>query len=93
MIGVNENTLPYQNKVSYQEIKYIRLCKNFTQEQFGEICKIDQSVLGKLERGELPLSPLYASKIMDGVRALNISDLELQSIRKLLQLKQNRESN
>lgn len=85
MIGVNENSLPYQNKVSYQMIKYIRLCRNMTQTQFGEVCKLDQSTLAKLERNELPLSPLYASKVMDGCKVLNISDLELQSIRNLLQ--------
>lgn len=90
MIGVNENSLPHERKITYQMIKYLRLCRNITQTQFGEICKIDQSVLGKLERGELPLSPHYESKIMDGIRALNISQLELVSVKRIVELKEQR---
>nr|WP_272183315.1 helix-turn-helix transcriptional regulator [Bacillus thuringiensis] len=71
-------------------IKYIRLCRNMTQEQFGEACKMDRSVLAKLERGELPLSPHYESKIMDGIRALNISQLELVSVKRIVELKEQR---
>ncbi|WPA86316.1 helix-turn-helix domain-containing protein [Bacillus cereus] len=90
MIGVNENSLPHERKITYQMIKYLRLCRNITQTQFGEICKIDQSVLGKLERGELPLSPHYESKIMDGIRVLNISQLELVSVKRIVELKEQR---
>lgn len=53
MVGINVNSLPYQRKISYQMIKYLRLTRNLTQEKFGEVCKIDRSVLAKLERGEL----------------------------------------
>lgn len=93
MIGVDMNNLPHERKITYQMIKYIRLCRNMTQTQFGEICKINQGVLAQIERGDIELSIHYASKIMDGCKVLNISDLELQSIQNLLQLKQNRESN
>ncbi|MEN1934389.1 helix-turn-helix transcriptional regulator [Paenibacillus sp. 102] len=90
MIGVNTDSLPHERKVSYQMIKYLRLCRNMTQEQFGEACKLDRSTLAKLERNELPLSPLYQSKIMDGIHALNISELELLSVKRIVELKQNR---
>lgn len=66
MIAVDVNSLPYQSKITYQMIKYIRLTKNLTQEKFGEVCKIDQSVLAKLERNELDLSIHYESKIIQG---------------------------
>ncbi|MFK9120505.1 helix-turn-helix domain-containing protein [Peribacillus frigoritolerans] len=90
MIGVDVNSLPYESKIKYPMIKYIRLCRNLTQEQFGTVCKIDQGVLAKLERGDLDLSIHYESKIIEGCRALNISDLELQSVKRLVELKEQR---
>ncbi|MFB5579539.1 helix-turn-helix domain-containing protein [Bacillus cereus] len=90
MIGVDVNSLPYQQKISYQMIKYLRLCRNMTQTQFGDVCKVDQGVLAKLERGDLPLSPHYETKILEGCKALNISELELVSVKRIVELKQNR---
>ncbi|OJH18710.1 transcriptional regulator [Bacillus obstructivus] len=90
MIGVDKNGLPYQQKISYQMIKYIRLCRNLTQSKFGEVCKIDQSVLAKLERGDLELSMHYETKILEGCRALSISELEMSSVKRIVDLKQQR---
>ncbi|WP_258131850.1 helix-turn-helix domain-containing protein [Bacillus cereus] len=87
------DSLPHERKITCQMIKYLRLSRNMTQEQFGEACKLDRSTLAKLERNELPLSPLYHSKIMDGIRALNISELELVSVKRIVELKQNRGMN
>lgn len=93
MIGGNINSLPYQQKISYSMIRYLRLCRNLSQQQFGEICKIDRSVLAKIERAELPLSMHYESKIMEGCRALNISELEMASVKRIAELKEQREIN
>ncbi|MDA2383127.1 helix-turn-helix transcriptional regulator [Bacillus cereus] len=90
MIDVDVNSLPYQQKITYQMIKYIRLCRNMTQTHFGEICKVDQSVLAKLERGDLPLSPHYETKILEGCKVLNISELELLSVKRIVELKAQR---
>ncbi|MDM5282675.1 helix-turn-helix domain-containing protein [Peribacillus frigoritolerans] len=90
MIGVDVNSLPYESKIKYPMIKYVRLCRNLTQEQFGTVCKIDQGVLAKLERGDLDLSIHYESKILEGCHALYISDLELQSVKRLVELKEQR---
>lgn len=87
MLGVNIDSLPYQSKITYPMIKYIRLCRNMTQEKFGEVCKINQGVLTKLERGELDLSIHYETKVMDGVKALNINQYELDAIKTLLEHK------
>ncbi|HHY0845547.1 hypothetical protein B4087_5652 [Bacillus cereus] len=51
---------------------------------------MDQGVLAKLERGDLPLSPHYETKILEGCKALNISELELVSVKRIVELKQNR---
>lgn len=90
MIGVNVNSLPYESKITYPMIRYIRLCRNLTQEKFGEVCRIDQGVLAKLERGVLDLSIGYESRIIEGCRALNISELELKSVKRITELKAQR---
>ena len=90
MIGVDVNSLPYQQKITYKMIKYIRLCRNLTQSQFGAICKIDQGVLAKLERNELQLTPHYETKVIEGCRALNFTDLEMLSVKRLVDLQQQR---
>lgn len=90
MIGVDLNNLPYQQKITYQMIKYLRLCRNMTQEQFGQVCKIDQSVLARLESGSIELSMNYESRVLEGCKVLNISELELVSVKRIVELKQNR---
>ncbi|MED3759692.1 helix-turn-helix transcriptional regulator [Peribacillus frigoritolerans] len=84
MTGVNKDALPYQQKLTYPMLKYIRLCRNLTQEKFGEVCRIDQSVVAKLERGEIELTIGYESRIHQGCRSLNINEIELESIKRLL---------
>ena len=88
MIGVDLNSLPYQQKITFQMLRYIRLTRNLTQKGFGAVCQIEQSVLARLERNDLQLTPHYETKVMDGVRVLNVSQYELDTIKTLLLLKQ-----
>ncbi|PEJ57976.1 transcriptional regulator [Bacillus sp. AFS002410] len=90
MIGVDVTSLPYQQKITYKAIRYIRLCRNLTQTQFRAICKIDQGVLAKLERNELPLTLHYEIRILDGCSALNLTDFEMLSVKRLVDLQQQR---
>lgn len=90
MIGVNKDSIPFQSKITYPMLRYLRLCRNMSQEQFGKVCKIDQSVLARLELGVIELSINYESKIIEGCRALNISELELKSVKRITELKAQR---
>lgn len=90
MIGVNKDSLPYQSKINHHMIKYLRLCRNMNQEQFGQVCKIDQSVLARLESRAIELSINYETKILKGCRSLNISELEMSSVKRIVDLKQQR---
>lgn len=90
MIGVNKDSLPFQSKITYPMIRYLRLCRNMSQEQFGNACKIDQSVLARLELGVIELSINYESRIIEGCRALNFSELEMQSVKRITELKAQR---
>ncbi|QFT88095.1 Helix-turn-helix domain protein [Bacillus sp. THAF10] len=84
---IDVSSLPYSQKVSHQMLKYIRLARNLSQDRFSEICKINQSVLAKLESNEIVLSPHYESKILEGCRKLSISHNELEAIKTLLEYK------
>ena len=53
--------LPYKQEITYPMIRHLRLIRNKTQGQFGCIAVIDQSVIAKLEKGKLELSPIYES--------------------------------
>ena len=90
MIGISKDSLPYQQKLTYPMLRYIRLARSLSQEKFSEVCHVDRSVLAKLERGELDFSIHYESKIMEGIKSLNISQYELDAIKTLLLLKENK---
>lgn len=90
MIGLNKESLPYQQKITYQMLPYLRLCRNLTQEQFGQACKIDQSVLARIESGSIELSINYESRVLEGCKVLNISELEMLSVKRILELKTQR---
>ncbi|MEH7441128.1 helix-turn-helix transcriptional regulator [Bacillus sp. JJ1122] len=80
--------LPYKQEITYPMIRYIRLARNCTQEKFGRISGIDQSVIAKLEKGELDLTPIYESRIRQAIRSLRISNHEIDAIRKLIEMKE-----
>ncbi|AXI08158.1 helix-turn-helix domain-containing protein [Oceanobacillus sp. 143] len=85
IIGYSEDDIPFQSRITYPMIRWIRLSKNLTQEQFGQACRIDQSVLTRIETGEIDLSLNYESRILKGCKRLNISDHTIQSIKELVQ--------
>lgn len=87
------NSLPYQQKITREMIKYLRLCRNLTQAKFGAVCKVDQGVLAKLERGDLQLSSHYETKILEGCQVLSISNVEMVSIKRIVELRQRKVGN
>lgn len=80
--------LPYKQEITHPMIKYLRLSRNCTQEKFGRIAGVDQSVLAKLEKGELEFTPIYETRIRQAIRSLRISNHEIDAIRKLLEMKE-----
>ncbi|MFB7142746.1 XRE family transcriptional regulator [Gottfriedia sp. NPDC056225] len=88
MINVDLNSLPYQQTINYKMLRYIRLCLNLTQTQFGRVCQINQGVLAQLERGDIELSITYETRILEGLKVLNFSELEMLSVKKLVDLQQ-----
>lgn len=83
----DKNINSYNQPLTHEYIKPIRVMRNKTQAQMGEMMQLDASTVGKLERGELDFSPLYESKLRDSIRRLRVSRFELNSIHSLLQAK------
>lgn len=74
----------------HRYIKHIRLARNLTQEKFSHFINIDPSTIGKLERGELDFTPYYHEKLKDVIKRLRISNMELVSIGKLIEIREQR---
>lgn len=57
-----------------KKIRVYRKANNYTQDELGEILKIDQSYLGRIERGEINVTLETLSKIAE---ALHINPSQL----------------
>lgn len=86
----DKNRIPYKQEFDYRFIKPVRHLRNKTQQDFSEFMCVDASTIGKLERGELKFSPLYESKLKDAIKRLRVSGIELASIRKIVEMKNQR---
>ena len=82
--------IPYKQEFDHRFIKPVRMARNKTQSQLGELMNVDASTIGKLERGELKFSPFYESKFKEALKRLRVSSIELSSIRDILKMKSQR---
>jgi len=87
---MESNRIAYKQEVDYRFIKPVRMARNKTQAQLGELMNVDTSTIGKLERGELKFSPFYESKFKEALKRLRVSSIELSSIREIIMMKQKR---
>ncbi|MFS0621828.1 helix-turn-helix domain-containing protein [Priestia megaterium] len=87
---MESNRIPYKQEFDYRFIKPVRHLRNKTQSQLGVLMNVDVSTVGKLERGELKFSPLYESKFKEAMKRLRVSNVELVSIRTMLEMKSKR---
>lgn len=72
-----------QYKFEHTDIKRIRFIRGLTVEAFAIKCKIFPSDLRLIEAGELNFSPLFYSKVCDGLREINFTDFELETVKRL----------
>lgn len=86
----DRHRIPYKQEFDHRYIKYIRHTRNKTQGDFVHFMGVDRSTIGKLERGELDFSPYYESKLKDAIKRLRVSSIELASIRKIIEMKEQR---
>lgn len=86
----DKKRIPYNQEFDHRFIKYIRHARNKTQAEFEHFIGVDKSTIGKLERGELEFTPLYESKLQAAIKRLRVSSIELASIRKIIEMKEQR---
>lgn len=55
-------------------IRDLRLAKGYSQERFGEVCRIDRSYMGMIERGEVNVTLAMIVKMAEAL------DLKLPSL-------------
>lgn len=86
----DKNRIPYNQELTYRHMKFIRLSRNKTQHDFVHFMGVDQSTIGKLERGELAFTPYYEEKLKDAVKRLRVSSIEMASFTKIIEMKSQR---
>lgn len=84
--------LPYNQEI-YQDVRYmkqVRLLRNLTLKDMESLMNVDQSTLSKLERGELDFTPVYYSRFESACKKIRLSNIEIVSLRKVIELKEAR---
>jgi len=82
--------LPYNqiDSVDYRYIRQIRFARNKSLKDMEELMGVSYTVISRLENGQIAFSPLYQDKFKTACKRLRVSNLELVSIRKLLEQKE-----
>ncbi|WP_242267282.1 helix-turn-helix transcriptional regulator [Bacillus cereus group sp. BfR-BA-01518] len=86
----SKDDVPFFHDYDYRYIREVRRLRNFTLIEFSSHMKVDVADLSRLENGLLPFSVHYQSKFHEALKELSVSNLELISIRRIIELKQNR---
>ncbi|MCI3146183.1 hypothetical protein C5137_07560 [Bacillus cereus] len=89
MYTVNSR-VPYKMEYDCRFIKPIRHSRNKTLQEFSRFMGVDPATICKLEQGRLDFTPYYHEKLKDAIKRLRVSNVELASIRKILEMKQQR---
>ncbi|OZT14406.1 hypothetical protein CHN50_02195 [Priestia aryabhattai] len=82
--------LPYNQEFDHRYIKPIRHLRNKTLHDFAEFMRVDHSTIAKLEKGQISFTPYYESKLKDAIKRLRVSNVELASVRKVIEMKEQR---
>lgn len=82
--------IPFFHDYDYRYIREVRRLRNFTLSEFSSYMKTDVADLSRLENGLLPFSVHYQSKFHEALKELSVSNLELNSVKRIIELKQQR---
>lgn len=82
--------LPYNQEFDHRFIKPIRHARNKTLVEFSKYMGVDHTTINKLEKGHLEFTPYYSEKLKDAVKRLRISNIEIVSIRNIIEAKEKR---
>ncbi|CAM3160157.1 hypothetical protein SINU_12160 [Sporolactobacillus inulinus CASD] len=82
--------LPYKQEVDARFIRPIRHTRNKSLDEFSCFMEIDPATISKLENRQLRFTPYYEEKLRLAMKRLRITGVEIQSIRKLIDVKESR---
>ncbi|MEI2310045.1 helix-turn-helix domain-containing protein [Bacillus nitratireducens] len=90
MIGDYRN-LPYKPEIKPQMLRYIRLSRNLTQAAVAEKLGVSQRMVSEYESGSIEdFSPNVYACVRELVRAYRIDRYEIESYKKLMEIKARR---
>ena len=83
--------LPFISEYDYRYIREVRHLRNLTINEFSTYMQVDTGTISKLENSQLQFTIHYESKFKDAIQELKISNLELLSVKRVIELKALRE--
>jgi transcriptional regulator with XRE-family HTH domain len=85
---LENNKLPYTRVFDdYRMIRAVRQLRNLTLRQFESYMEVDSGTISKLENGLLDFSIHYESKFRLACERLQVSEIEINSIKKMLKIR------
>ena len=83
--------LPFISEYNYKYLREVRHLRNLTINEFSQYMKVDVGTISRIENNQVPFSIHYESKFKDAIEELEISNLELKSVEKVIELRALRE--
>ncbi len=91
MIGNEYSNLPYKPEIKPQMLRYIRLSRNITQTTVAAKLGVSQKMISDYENGKYEdFSPNVYARVRELVRAYRIDRYEIESYKKLMEIKARR---
>ncbi|KAB2454618.1 helix-turn-helix transcriptional regulator [Bacillus sp. CH126_4D] len=87
----SKDDIPFFHDYDYRYIREVRRLRNLTLIEFSTHMKTDVADLSRLENGLLKFTVHYKSKFHEALQELSVSNLELLSVKRIIELKQQRE--
>lgn len=84
--------LPYNQDyhLDYRFLKMVRIQRDLTLKDMAVHMGVDVPTLSRLERQEMQWSPLYAERFKEACKRIRVSNIEVASLRKIIELREQR---
>jgi transcriptional regulator with XRE-family HTH domain len=87
---MDKNRLPYNQIYDFRFIKPVRHLRNKTLTEFSNFMNVDKATISKLENNQLEFTPYYEEKFKDAIKRLRVSNIEIASVGKIIEMKSQR---
>lgn len=89
---MNNTNLPYNPEyhLDYRFLKMVRIHRNLTLKNMAVYMGVDAPTLSRLERQELQWSALYAERFKEAAKRIRLTNIEVASLRKVIELREAR---